>query len=113
LGINPSDIGVHSIRKGAATYCCNGTPTGVAFSAVCARAGWTVGNTKDRYLQHAEAGDQVCGRTVAGLDVNSHRFSISPPFFKADDKSKEKEVDNSVTAIFGPVPLLWHLLARY
>ena len=35
LGIDPKDIGVHSIRKGAATYCCNGTTAGVAFAAVC------------------------------------------------------------------------------
>jgi hypothetical protein len=39
LGIEPKDIGAHSIPKGAATYCCNGTTAGVAFAAVCVRAG--------------------------------------------------------------------------
>lgn len=82
MGIDPENIGVHSIQKGAATYCCNGIPAGVAFAAVCVRAGWTMGNVKDRYLQHAPDGDQVCGRTVAGLDVNSYRFSISPSHFR-------------------------------
>lgn len=83
MGIDPADIGVHSIRKGAATYCCNGTTAGVGFAAVCNRAGWSMGGVKDRYLQYEEAGDQVCGRTVAGLDVNSHKFAVSAPFFIA------------------------------
>jgi len=30
MGIDPINIGVHSIRKGAATYCCNGTTAGVS-----------------------------------------------------------------------------------
>jgi hypothetical protein len=47
LGIEPSDIGVHSIRKGAATYCCNGTPTGVSFTAVCARARSSLRSTQN------------------------------------------------------------------
>jgi len=29
MGIDPDDIGVHSIRKGSATYCTNGTTTGI------------------------------------------------------------------------------------
>ena len=31
LGINPKDIGVHSIRKGVATYCCGGTTAAYSF----------------------------------------------------------------------------------
>jgi hypothetical protein len=44
LGIEPKDIGVHSIRKGAATYCCNGdgTTAGVAFCSVSVRAGFSL-----------------------------------------------------------------------
>ena len=115
LGIDPKNIGVHSIRKGAATYCCNGTPTGVAFAAVCIRAGWTMGGVKDRYLQYQEAGDQVCGRTVAGLDVNSHRFSVSPPFFDVpcENANIAKMIDATITTVFGPVQLQWMLLSRY
>ena len=39
LGINIEEIGVHSIRKGAATYCCGGTTAAPNISAVCNRAG--------------------------------------------------------------------------
>jgi hypothetical protein len=83
MGLYFKDIGVHSIRKGAATYCCNGSTCGVSFPAVCCRAGWSMGGTVDRYIQLEAAGDQVCGRTVTGLDVNSFQFGISPPFFTA------------------------------
>ena len=47
LGIEPKDFGVHSIRKGAATYCCNGTTAGAAFPAVYVRAGWYMGGIGD------------------------------------------------------------------
>jgi hypothetical protein len=53
-----------------------------------------MGNVKDRYLQHQAAGDQVCGETVAGLDVNSERFSISPPHFIIKDAG-DNERDNT------------------
>lgn len=81
MGVDPKKIGVHSIRKGSATYCCNGTASGASFAAVCVRAGWSMGGVKDRYLQHDSAGDQVVGRIVSGLDVTSHWYSLSPPHF--------------------------------
>ncbi len=40
---------------------------------------------KDHYLQYSEASDQLCGHTVAGLNVNSHEFALSPPFFLVHD----------------------------
>jgi hypothetical protein len=128
MGIDPANIGVHSIRKGAAMYCCNGTTAGVSFAAVCVQAGWTMGNVKDRYLQHQAAGDQVCGRTVAGLDVNSECFSILPPHFiikdardnQRDDTSESTtngctgdDIDNAIALVFGSVPQTWKLLSWY
>jgi hypothetical protein len=123
LGIDPANIGVHSIRKGAATYCCNGTTAGVQFTAVCVRAGWTMGNVQDRYLQHQAAGDQVCGRTVAGLDVNSERFSLSPPHFVINEASgdgvsgvdgcKANDVDEAIDTVFGAVPQTWRMLSWF
>jgi hypothetical protein len=128
LGVDPDEIGVHSIRKGAATYCCNGTPAGVSFPAVCIRAGWSMGNVKDRYLHHALAGDRVCGRTVTGLDVNSHKFSISPPHFlvrqvaqntittsdlEAHSGCIETDVDDGILHSFGTVPKEWRVLSWY
>ena len=59
LGINIEDIGVHSIRKGAATYCFGGTTDAPHIVAVCNRAGWTMGKVKDTYIQYKAAGDQA------------------------------------------------------
>ena len=81
MGINPEDIGVHSIRKVSATYCCNGTTCAPSIAAVCNRAGWTMGKVKDTYIQYEAAMDQYLGRIVAGLNVNSFQFSVSPPYF--------------------------------
>lgn len=39
MGFEVDDIGVHSIRKGAATYCCSGTTAAPHIAAVCNRAG--------------------------------------------------------------------------
>jgi integrase len=128
MGVDPKNLGVHSIRKGAATYCSNGTTAGVSFSAVCVRAGWSIGGTVDRYIHHESAGDQVCGRTVAGLDVASFHFAASPPHFPIVGKSEEgsdteeaatllvcteEDVAKSITAAFGSVPTLWLMFCRF
>lgn len=36
---------------------------------------------KDRYVKNTEAGDQVVGRTVSGLNVCTVEYIVSPPFF--------------------------------
>ena len=81
MGINPKDIGVHSIRKGAATYCCCGTTSVPHIAAVCNRAGWSMGKVKDTYIQYDEAGDQHVGRVVAGLPILSAKYACTPPYF--------------------------------
>lgn len=40
-----------------------------------------MGHVKDTYIQYEAASDHYAGRIVAGLNVNSHKFSVSPPFF--------------------------------
>jgi hypothetical protein len=101
MGIDYKDIGVHSIRKGAATYACNGTTCSPSIAAVCNRAGWTMGKVKDIYLQYEAAQDQYVGRIVSGLNIHSCDFSVSPPYFKADvmDDAKVRE-DVSATFPF-------------
>ncbi len=86
LGIDPNDIGVHSIRKGAATYACSGSTSGPSIAAVCNRAGWTMGKVKDTYIRYEAAQDQFVGRIVAGLNINSRSFAVSPPFFLSSDE---------------------------
>jgi hypothetical protein len=34
MSVDPRNLGVHSIRKGDATFCCNGTTSGVSITAV-------------------------------------------------------------------------------
>jgi hypothetical protein len=69
MSIDAEDIGVHSIRKGAATYCCSGTTMAPSIAAVCNRAGWSMGQVKDIYIRYEAASDHYVGRIVAGLDV--------------------------------------------
>ena len=61
LGARRDDIGSHSCRKGAASYVLSlpGGPTSVS---VYLRAGWSLGNVKDRYIHEGQGADQLCGR---------------------------------------------------
>ena len=49
LGARKQDIGTHSTRKGAPTYCL-GITEGPSPIQVFLRAGWSLGNVQDRYL---------------------------------------------------------------
>jgi len=40
-----------------------------------------MGKVKDKYIKYEAAGDQRVGRTVAGLNVNSIEFGVSPPIY--------------------------------
>ena len=92
MGYNIADIGVHSIRKGAATYCCCGTTAAPHIAAVCNRAGWTMGKVKYVYIKYGAAGDQHVGRVVAGLPVLNAKYACSPPFFRVQqDNIAERE----------------------
>ena len=84
-GYSAQDIGVHSIRKGAASYAANGivaqTPS---ISAICLRAGWTQGAIKDTYLKYEHAQDTYLGRVLAGYPLTGVletilKFSSLPP----------------------------------
>ena len=85
LGISPGDLGSHSARKGAASHACSGTTVSPPMVSICLRAMWSMGHVKERYLQYEKAGDQYLGRVVAGLDVNSVNFAVSPPYFEIDE----------------------------
>ena len=80
-GINPEDLGSHSIRKGSATYASSGSTACPSTTAVHLRAGWALQGVADTYLRYQSAGDQYVGRTVAGLPVDQPEFAILPPFF--------------------------------
>jgi hypothetical protein len=77
------DIGIHSIRKGAASYLAS-LPGGPSPAAICLRGGWTMGQVKDIYFHQMQAGDEFCGRCISLLNMMSGDFATSPAFFKED-----------------------------
>ena len=102
-GIDPQEIGTHSIRKGAATYCCAGVHPGPPVVSVCLRAGWSLGRVKKRYLKYEVAGDELVGRTLTGIPPTSSEFGISPVFYKNSHESYVFS-DSLLKAIFPQHP---------
>jgi hypothetical protein len=92
-----SDIGVHSIRKGAASYLAS-LPGGPSPAAICLRGGWTMGQVKDIYFHQMQAGDEFTGRCVSLLNMMSAEFATSPAFFK--DDADDGLIDETVKAVF-------------
>jgi len=80
LGGETNQLGTHSVRKGAASYC-TGMINGPSSVQVFLRAGWSLGNVQDRYLFAGAGGDQLTGRTVVGLPFNDTAFTSLPPHF--------------------------------
>ena len=76
-----ADWGTHSFRKGSATFACSGSSQGAHISAVSNRCGWKQPGVQDTYLVFSDAGDQVVGRIVSGLPLDSPSFSTLPPMF--------------------------------
>jgi len=87
MGISPSDIGTHSIRKGVATAVSAGCTVSPPLVSLCLRAGWVLGGVLMRYLKYEAAGDQYVGRCASGLDQLTSEFAISPPYFDYTDVS--------------------------
>ena len=80
IGTDIKDIGTHSTRKGAASYCVS-MPNGPSTIQILLRAGWSIGNVLDRYIFGGSGGDQLTGRVLAGLDFENVNFSTLPPHF--------------------------------
>ena len=83
--IVPEDIGTHSMRKGASSFCASGSTSCPSSTAVHLRAGWSLGGVQDTYLRYEGAGDMYVGRTVSGLPIDSPDFCLLPPHFKGAD----------------------------
>ena len=103
MGVDPSDLGTHSTRKGVATQCCAGSTVSPPLLSVCLRMGWTIlGPVQGRYLKYEKAGDQYLGRAAAGLDVNSKEFGVSSYYFEREtisdvSSSEEQQLDMNET----------------
>jgi hypothetical protein len=82
LGGTITEIGTHSVRKGAASYCA-GMINGPSPLQICLRGGWHIGGVLDRYLFPGAGGDQLTGRVLSGLPFNESTFASLPPHFDA------------------------------
>jgi hypothetical protein len=80
LGGEKKQLGTHSVRKGAASYCA-GMVNGPSTVQIFLRAGWSLGNVQDRYLFAGAGGDQLTGRVLSGLPFNDPTFASLPPHF--------------------------------
>ena len=96
---DPKELGSHSIRKGAATYCCAGVHPTPPIVSVNLRAVWTVGRVKERYIKYENAGDEFVGRTLTGIPPTSCDFGISPVYLKQTTENS-KDIDDFSSLVF-------------
>ena len=81
MGYAVDDLGPHSIRKGGTTYLTSGSTSGPTGSSVNIRGGWSHNSVRDVYMLYEKAGDQYCGRILAGLPLMSGDFAVLYPEF--------------------------------
>eukprot|EP00183_Erythrolobus_madagascarensis_P000661 CAMPEP_0185853484 /NCGR_PEP_ID=MMETSP1354-20130828/19181_1 /TAXON_ID=708628 /ORGANISM="Erythrolobus madagascarensis, Strain CCMP3276" /LENGTH=354 /DNA_ID=CAMNT_0028554987 /DNA_START=145 /DNA_END=1209 /DNA_ORIENTATION=+ len=111
MGIDPGSIGVHSIRKGGATFACSGSTAAPPLASLCNRAGWTMGKAKDVYIRYEAAADRYVGRVVAGLDVLCAEFAGSPPYIA---EHSSIDLSSMIANVFAAeIPLAWMGMARF
>lgn len=104
-GLEPEDLGSHSLRKGSSTFVTSGTTDCPSQMAVNLRAGWTMNDVEKTYFRFEKAGDNFVGRTVAGLPIHSTEFAILPPTFIEDDDVALENVNVLVQACFPGLPV--------
>lgn len=113
-GLCSADLGTHSIRKGAATYCSSGSTACPSAASVHLRAGWTMGGVQDKYIRYDAAGDQYVGRTVTGLPTCDPQFALLPPHFIDSDSPIDRLYISSVIGeVFGVLPSSMNAIAEF
>ncbi|MGH2639759.1 MAG: hypothetical protein ACRDF4_10870 [Rhabdochlamydiaceae bacterium] len=101
LGGDKKQLGTHSIRKGAASFCA-GMISGPSTVQIFLRAGWSLGNVQDRYIFAGAGGDQLTGRALSGLPFNSSSFASLPPHF---DQEGTRLIEwNSILPLYSKLP---------
>ena len=109
FGVNIEDIGVHSLRKGAASYVSSGSTCSPPQVATNIRAGWSMGIIQDTYLRYEAAGDQYVGRVVSGLPLSSPKFAVLP----CQVDCSVDECEEMLSSLFPTVPGNLHCLCRF
>ena len=51
MGVDPGDLGTHSCCKRVGTMVTAGCTLSPPIVSICVRAGWTMGDVKDKYLK--------------------------------------------------------------
>jgi hypothetical protein len=102
LGISPGNLGLHLARKSTSSHACSESTVLPPMVSICLRAMWSMGHVKERYLQYEKAGDQYLGQVVCGLDVNSVKFAVLPPYLEFDctgqGDTRQEGVDDRTSA---------------
>ena len=99
-----SDIGLHSLRKGAASYL-GSLPGGPSPVAICHRCGWSTGKVLDIYFRQLQRGDEFVGRCLSLLNLLSSDFASSPAYFSAE-LVNDAWMSNCLQQVF---PCFYHL----
>ena len=89
LGVTEHTLGSHSTRKGAITTVSSGCTVSPSMASICLRAGWSMGNVRDRYIHYEKAGDQFCGRSVTGISSIKKEFATSPVYWECNPQGKD------------------------
>ena len=111
LGFDKEKLGIHSTRKGAATYCASGSTAAPHQAAIDIRGGWSQGRIKDVYQHYLATGDQYVGRTICGLPRNSAEFAILPPRFASG--SNEPFIRDAINTCFPSLPETNFMVGRF
>lgn len=90
-GLKPDDLGSHSARKGATTFASSGSTACPPQAAINLRGGWSMPGVQSTYVRYEAAGDQFCGRTLAGLPNDRPEFAILPPHFEHNQEANLAE----------------------
>ena len=106
------DFGTHSLRKGVSTYLAS-LPGGPSPAALSVRGGWSMGTVKDIYFDHAQGGDEFCGRCACLLNMMDESFSMSALFFAEDaDQQLIQDTINSTFPHFCKMEGMGRILRR-
>lgn len=100
LGVEPSDLGTHSARKGVGTLVAAGCTVAPPIISICLRMGWALGGVLGRYFKHGDAGDQSVGRMASKMNPMEEDYSVCRPYFDfsnldsaVDRQSQKEELD--------------------
>ena len=91
------DFGTHSLRKGISMHLAT-LPGGPSPTALFVRGGWSMGTVKDIHFDHAQGGDEFCGRCACLLNVMDESFLMSALFFHED--ADQQLIQDTINSTF-------------